>query len=89
MLRPTAGRTRIASLRHAWKYGRAWTSFHDGNWLRLPFAVAPSISSFRRAWIAGSRKTWWQKDCIVEAVESDPAKLELLLVFEGKGYVNL
>lgn len=42
MLSPTAGRTRIASLRHAWKYGRFCDSFHE----RLPWGgIVPSSTA--------------------------------------------
>ena len=48
MLSPTAGRTRMASLRQAWKKGRAWTSDHWGKVEREPEAVALSSSDLMR-----------------------------------------
>lgn len=88
MFSPTAGRTRMASLRHAWKYGRdcacAQVRFPSGG--MRPDSLAETISVVRAAWTVGSERTCQKKDCIVEAVESEPAKLGGVSVLRVEGW---
>lgn len=83
MFSPTAGRTRIASFRHAWKYGSdcACVQLRLLSAGRTPAATASRISAVRIVCTRASERTCQKKDCIVEAVESEPAKLHPLVPF--------